>query len=366
MIAADDLDLRLRAHFAARADNTVIDGQLEAVVARTTAVRQRPGWSQSLRTIPSEVGGAIARPSPRIVWTVVVLALLVVLFIALAIGTRPVPRGPLNGLIVFGRAETPGGPVTVHAINPDGTADRVVRPEAHDRAFWSPDGMHIGFNDGYANADGTGYRQADLTFGTLIASCWAWSPDGATCLAGGRDVSLPRRDGVYLLTALERGDPVQVTHLLPLTPHRDVPGAFSPDGRSVAFVRLPDHDAVGTLMVIGVDGSGERRLTDLIVGQRVSWAPDGQSILVSSSGQLVTIDVSSGAVTPLPMPSLTGANVLDGVFSPDGTRILVRRLEANGAADLYVLDADGSDVSRLTNTTADETFADWGTHPLDH
>lgn len=365
MTAVNDLDQRLRAHFAARADSTVLDGQLEAVVRRTVAVRQRSSWQGSLRAIPSSIGRAIARPAQRVTWTAVVLALLLVLFLALAIGTRPVPRGPLNGLILFGRAETPGGPVMVHVMNPDGTADHVVRPEAHDRAFWSPDGKHIGFSDGYANADGTGYQPADLTFGTLLASCWAWSPDGATCLASGGDVSLPRRSGMYLLTALERAHPVQISHLLPLAPHRDVPGAFSPDGRQAAFVRLPDHDTAGTLMIVGIDGSGERRLGNLIVGPRVSWAPDGHSILASSSGRLVRIDVSSGTSTPVPMPSLAGAAVLDGVFSPDGTRILVRQLEANGAADLYEMDADGSNISRITNTIADETFADWGTHPLD-
>lgn len=366
MTAMDDLDLGLRAHLAARADTTAVDGQLQAILARTVATRQRPGWLETIRAGASGIDAAIARPAPRAAWAVMGLALLVVLLLALVIGARPVPRGPLNGLVVFGQADRPGGPVAVHVMNPDGTHDRVVRPEGHERAFWSPDGARLGFEDGYANADGTGYRPADLTFGTLLASCWAWAPDGTTCLAGGADVSRPSRDGVYLLTALGRDHPVQITRLLPPTAHRDVPGAFSPDGRSVAFVRLSDHDATGSLMVVGIDGRGEHRLGDLVVEPRVAWAPDGRSILASSSGQLVRIDTSSGAVTPVPVGSLAGGDIPDGVFSPDGSRILLRRIEANGTADLYVMDTDGSNLSRLTTTTADETFVQWGSHPLDN
>jgi WD40 repeat protein len=291
--------------------------------------------------------------------------LLVLLFVALVVGTRPAPSGPLNGLIVFVQVEQAGGPGIVHVMNPDGSGDHVVRPEPHDRAFWSPDGTLLGFNDGYANADGTDYHPADLTFGTLLASCWDWSPDGASCLAGGGDVSLPRRSGVYLLSALERTDPVQITRLVPLTPHRDVPGDFSPDGRRAAFVRTADHDVLGTLMVVGVDGSGERQVASAPVAQGISWAPDGQSILASSEGRLVRIDVTTGDMTPVPTGSLAGADVLEGDFSPDGSRILVRRLEASGTADLYVMDTDGGHVTRLTQTDVDETYADWGTHPID-
>ena len=52
-------------------------------------------------------------------------------------------------------------------INPDGTHERVLRPEGHEADFWSPDGTQVGFVDGYVNADGTDSRAARLRNGTL-------------------------------------------------------------------------------------------------------------------------------------------------------------------------------------------------------
>ena len=50
MTADHDVDQLLRAHFEATADRTVLDGQLDRVVAATHRRRRLPGWLASLRS----------------------------------------------------------------------------------------------------------------------------------------------------------------------------------------------------------------------------------------------------------------------------------------------------------------------------
>src|SRR5689334_16470520 len=109
MTVTRELDLVLREHFAAHADATVLDGQLEAVIARTSALGQRPGLLSHVMQGPLTVTRGFVRPAP---WaagaTAVLLALVLLLLLAVTAGTHPTPRGPFNGLIVFGRAPIGG------------------------------------------------------------------------------------------------------------------------------------------------------------------------------------------------------------------------------------------------------------------
>ncbi len=358
MTATNELDQRLRAHFAARADATMLDGQLEAVIARTTSLGQRPAWLSRIVGSPRTATQGIVRPAPWAVGATLVLMALALLVLAAIVGTHPTPRVPFNGLIVFGRAALGGDPV-LHVVRPDGSSDRILSSEPHDAAFWSPDGSRVGFTNGYVDADGRDPQTLPLARGTLLLACWDWSPDGSRCAAEGWNEAAAGRGGVYLLSATDHADPVQLTH------GRDLPGAFSPDGTQVAFLRLPNHGQEGRLMVVNVDGSGERRVGDLIVGQQLAWTRDGRSILAAAGGDLVAVDVASGAASRIEPDDDAISAVLGAALSPDGSRILVRRAVDGGAADLFTMRTDGTDVVRLTSTPEDERFMDWGTHPLD-
>jgi WD40 repeat protein len=355
MTAQADLDRRLRAHLEATADRTVLEGQLDAVLAETTVTRQRPRWLAARRE--RSIGpGAVGVPLPtvpRAAWVLAGTALLVLLLIAaLAIGTRPGPAR-LTGQIVFGRAAYPGADPTVHVMNADGSGDRVLMTPPQESAFWSPDGRRVGFIDGYANADGGGAHSVPLVQGAMTLTCWDWSPDGRRCAAQGSN-QVASRNGIYLLNAEDHGDPVQLTH------GHDIPGAFSPDGSRIAFVRLPHHGQEGPLRVIGVDGQGERQVGALLVNRELAWAPDSRSLTVVSGGRLFRVDLATGTTQPIQPADGARADVLGVIVSPDGSRLLVRRLEQPGNADLFTMQVDGSDVVRLTDTPENEAFADWG------
>ena len=272
MTARLDLEQRLRGHFEAHADRTVVEGQLDAIAIRTATVRQRPAWLAVLANDATDTFSAIrwsaiapiALPSARVL---VVAAVLVALLIAaLLLAGRP---APLTGWIVYGARDRAGAPVAIHVVRADGTGDRVVRPESHERAFWSADGRRLGFNDGFANADGTGFTPIDTVQGALLVSAWDWSADGGSLLVQGSSASTPGQNGVYLQPL--RGDEalVQVTHYRPAhganAYGRLVPAAMSPDNQAIAFVALRGHDLEGRLMVVGSDGQHERRVGDLLV-----------------------------------------------------------------------------------------------------
>lgn len=207
----------------------------------------------------------------------------------------------------------------------------------------------------------------------------AWSPDGRT-IAFTADLSKPYGRGgfpktdIYLVRADGSG-------LRRLTEHGSSGSpTWSPDGRTIAYTR--SRDSSTSLWTTTVSGESEQALSEAVDGRFDSpgaWSPDG-SQLVFSRGRLAlpdeggrfentnaiyVIDADGSRLTKL---ADRGA---DPTWSPDGTRILFASdRDENGelsygdsvayANELYVMAADGSNERRLTKTQdLNERRPDW-------
>ncbi len=119
---------------------------------------------------------------------------------------------------------------------------------------------------------------------------------------------------------------------------------WSPDGHRIAFQRA--HRGKASLYVANADGSGQRLLPDGISGS-VDWSPDGRHILIGDGGKLyvTSSDWTERSVLLDPAP----VRAEDPHWSPDGTRIAFTLGNEAGGGDVYVMNADGSDRTRLTH-----------------
>ena len=234
---------------------------------------------------------------------------------------------------------------------------------------WSRDGRTIVFvswRDGngevYAmDADGSSPR--NLTRNPAKDVRPAWSPEGR------RIAFVSRRDGnseVYVMKADGSGK-----RNLTRDPASDDYPTWSPDGRRIAFLRGRLHSnrvpGLGVhrwylyhLYVVNADGSGLRRLTLNPTGTyQLVWSPDGRTIYF---GRYLVRTDGSGA-RRLPYIPLTA------VWSPDGRRIafrgdlrnpLLRQIDPGYYnSEIYVMNADGSGLRRLTHNAAYDAEPAW-------
>jgi serine/threonine-protein kinase len=115
--------------------------------------------------------------------------------------------------------------------------------------------------------------------------------------------------------------------------------AWSPDGRTIAFIR----DTLNTGIVVSrpADGSGQdRRLVQLDRRiQEVSWSPDGRWLLVrTDNGEAGAGDIlavrTSGDTTPVPVLA-SRFTELSPAVSPDG-RWIAYTSDESGTSEVYV------------------------------
>ena len=273
---------------------------------------------------------------------------------------------------------------------------------------WSPDGSSIAFArigediDGIYLVSPLGGRERKLTdvranfAGRGIFSLLSWSPDGRT-------LAIPHRPSP--------GAPVRIDllsiatgEMRPLTSppagfQGDYHVAFSPDGSSVAFVRISSYRA-SDVFLNALDASLPQRVTSLgwnIGG--LAWSPSGTELLFSSQGPGPEVwrvspeggdprpveglgqgvgslavaassnrlayalreeqdqdiwKISLGSPTTAPKPAeLIASTRYDthAQVSFDGDRIAFRS-ERSGYPEIWVADRDGSNAVKLTSFQA--------------
>ena len=274
----------------------------------------------------------------------------------------------------------PGGRLVYNALNedgvgslvatdPDGTGTTPLLPVGNPPR-WSPDGRHISVvaNDaddhlfvGLVDPDGSHYVQFDNPDPTLELGCFTWSPDGLRLACEGFDGTDVGRNGIYTVSSSDGGDLVRVT-TAPDDVH-DIPTDYSPDGQQMVFTRQRLSDeSDATLMIMNVDGSGARALSDRRLGPG-HWSPDGKAIL-SDEGEegehLLLVPVDGGAFRTLEIVSGSLRSAFFGGWSPDGEWIVFSG-RASKSVDLYIVRVDGTNLHQLTDTPMGqwEEGADW-------
>lgn len=296
-------------------------------------------------------------------------------------GARPSPPQPSQGPAV-GAPPTvmANGPLTVirqeqgrggiYTVGRGGLGRLVARCEGClevEYAAWSPDGtrLALGVNSygGSPSADGlhvidlaTG-RDRQITGGPSRAGGMAspaWSPDGRWIAFTGDHPGT-----IALITADGSRRATVDTHLT-----SDL-GWFtwSPDGTRIAFEAgigraCADPRSLGRSCAVydtRLDGSDVRLLARHAGSP--AWSPLGTSIAYEGRCGIRLVTPAGADATPGPRGPCAHIGVPgQPVFSPDGRKIAVNAPLHGARRGVYVMNADGSGLARLTGVTGHSDF----------
>lgn len=283
---------------------------------------------------------------------------------------------------------------------------QLTKAKSEDKApVWAPDGRFVAFirqDDGYyvVPALGGPERKLASAYPERFGDGLSWSPDGKYLAVADRGSEAGTAAHIFFLS-VDTGERTELNIQLP-APFVSTP-AFSPDGKSLAFVSGSGYFS-SDIYTVPVEGGKPRPLTSVhafLLG--LAWTPDSQQIVFSSNhaglSSLWKVRVSGGDPEPVsigsdyatfPSLSLTGNRLAfirsltdtnlwkaalssSGVgppsriiastkedaepsLSPDGQRIVFSS-ERSGSFEIYLANSDGSNQVQLTSLKAPDTGA---------
>jgi TolB protein len=203
--------------------------------------------------------------------------------------------------------------IFVYNMKKDALSQITYGDNAFHGASWSPDGTQIVFssdpsyqleNDlNIINVDGTNLRQITNSASRDIDP--AWSPDGKKIIYSSittKPDTINNKFEIYLLN-LADGKRTRITNESEYDytkyppPPQEVNPVWSPDGKRIAYCTLvkTETKTYSNIWIMNEDGSNKWQVTNTIefMNGPVSWAPDGNRIVISSNNDIYIMDLNS-------------------------------------------------------------------------
>jgi Tol biopolymer transport system component len=258
----------------------------------------------------------------------------------------------------------------LYTMNVDGSDIKKVVDGGDSGLNWasfSPDGNKIVFgtigSSIYTmNADGTNKKQV---YAGAAASVYpTWSPDGTKIAFISTNFRLP--PSIVVVDA-DGENP----KILSDDSSSETWPSFSPDGKKIAFASgrdgsVPYGDGFTNtdIYVMDTDGKNIKRLTNTKTAlmNYPSFSPDGNKIIfvstsnvngntkgiysMNSDGSNLTLIKENSGTTTAPR------------YSPDGSKIVFAS-DRDGDSEIYIMDANGTNLKKLTSNTNFDGTPSW-------
>ena len=261
-------------------------------------------------------------------------------------------------------------------INADGTGEHVITasvnvPIALGSQPWSPDGGRIAWGPISGNsgdiytASAAGGDVHRITSDSAPKEPPVWSPTGVSLAYGERVLESPFQVWELFVAGDDGTPPVQITNGGPEVLQSGRP-SWSPNGSSIAFLRGP------AIYVVHPDGTELHRVIDIApssTGEPV-WSPDGTKIAYADGvngfyaryghyGQEIFVVGADGSGAHR-LTELAPRGFNDGTpsWSPDGDRILFMR-PTSGIGTYVTMNSDGTCESALGPAAVGTAAPSW-------
>jgi len=220
--------------------------------------------------------------------------------------------------------------IYVKLLNTEIPLRLTTNPDRDNNPVWSPDGRYIAFRRGISKSTvylipslGGPERKLAEIDPINYGSSLDWSPDGKSLAAVDRCGS---QEACSLsLISIETGEKQRLT--LPPSEYKDFNGytnpAFSPDGKTLAFIRIGSL-GVSEVYTMPVSGGEPRRLTfDNMTAIGLAWTADGREIIFRSNrGGFPTLwRIPAVGGTPELLPAV-GDEAIEPTISHQGQRLV--------------------------------------------
>ena len=277
----------------------------------------------------------------------------------------------MTGKIAFESYRDSGDDMSmeIYTMNPDGSHQLRITPytdgglDDNDQyPVWSPQANKIVFSswmDGntnlyIVNSDGTGEKQLTSVGVDVWAALPSWSPDGsriafASYRTGQAQIYIMNSNGsnqTLLTNAKEPYDHETLSFTY---------SAWSPDGSQILgdcswSVSGPVNDA-GGIYIFSVNTGNYTQLTHNADDHNEAWSPDGSKIaffrmdsnINNDGGYIYVMNSDGSGVTRL----TAGTNP---TWSPDGSKIAFISNKSGNGLQLYVIHPDGSGETNVMSS----------------